>query len=149
MTTIVLQAAGTAIGSFFGGPLGAMAGRALGAVAGGYIDGQLFGEKQKARTIEGPRLREMEGLASQDGAPIPKVYGRVRIGGQLIWATRFEERSPPPSGKLRPRAARARRRAPPASRSAATATPSTSPLACAKGRSRWCAGSGPMAARSI
>jgi hypothetical protein len=93
MTTIVLQAAGTAIGSFFGGPLGAMAGRALGAVAGGYIDGQLFGEKQKARTIEGPRLREMEGLASQDGAPIPKVYGRVRIGGQLIWATRFEERA--------------------------------------------------------
>lgn len=62
-------------------------------MAGGYINGQLFGEKQKARASEGTRLREMEGLASQDGAPILKVYGRVRIGGQLIRGTRFEERA--------------------------------------------------------
>src|SRR5690606_31657292 len=26
-----------------------------------------------------------------EGAPIPRVYGRARIGGQLIWATRLEE----------------------------------------------------------
>jgi hypothetical protein len=33
----------------------------------------------------------MDGLTSTEGAAIPRVYGRARIGGQLIWATRFEE----------------------------------------------------------
>ena len=28
---------------------------------------------------------------SREGAAIPRVYGRVRIAGQVIWATRFEE----------------------------------------------------------
>ncbi len=37
------------------------------------------------------RLTQVDGLASSEGAAIPRVYGRARIGGQLIWATRFEE----------------------------------------------------------
>ena len=43
------------------------------------------------RHVEGPRLKELGGLASTEGVPIPRLYGRARIGGQLIWATRFEE----------------------------------------------------------
>src|SRR5262249_7607298 len=29
--------------------------------------------------------------ASTEGAPIPRVYGRVRLAGQVIWATNLEE----------------------------------------------------------
>src|SRR5690606_29531627 len=88
MATLVLQVAGAALGGAAGGPFGAVLGRALGAFAGSVIDQNLFGS---ARPIEGPRLSEMAGLASTEGAPIPRVYGRARVGGQLIWATRFEE----------------------------------------------------------
>ncbi len=89
MTTLVLQAAGSAIGSFFGGPVGAIAGRALGAIAGSVIDNALLGGG--GRTIQGPRLGDMEGLTAAEGVAIPRVYGRARVGGHLIWATRFEE----------------------------------------------------------
>lgn len=88
MTTLVLQAAGSAIGSFFG-PFGEMLGRAAGAVAGNAIDQSLLGGG--TRRIVGPRLREMDGLTASEGEPIPRLYGRARLGGQLIWATRFEE----------------------------------------------------------
>ncbi len=33
----------------------------------------------------------MAGLSASEGEPIPRLYGRARLGGQLIWATRFEE----------------------------------------------------------
>ena len=89
MTTLVLQAAGTVVGGLLGGPFGAIAGRALGALAGSAVDGAIFGAR--GRTIEGPRLKTMDGLTAAEGQPIPRVYGRARIGGQLIWATRFEE----------------------------------------------------------
>jgi hypothetical protein len=88
MATLVLQAAGSAIGGFIGGPMGAMLGRALGGLAGNMVDrSMLAGE----RTREGPRLTEMSGLTSTEGASIPRVYGRVRLGGEIIWATRFQE----------------------------------------------------------
>ncbi len=90
MTTIVLQAAGSAVGTALGGPMGGMIGRAAGAAAGGLIDQALFGGGS-TRVKDGPRLTDVGGLGSTEGAPIPRVYGRVRIGGELIWATRFEE----------------------------------------------------------
>ncbi|HFC05525.1 MAG TPA: hypothetical protein ENJ55_07445, partial [Rhizobiales bacterium] len=89
MATLVLQAAGQAVGGFLGGPFGAVLGRAAGAMAGSFIDQTLFGPG--TRRLEGPRLKELHLLGSTEGAPIPKVYGRVRISGQVIWATRFEE----------------------------------------------------------
>jgi hypothetical protein len=90
MATLVLQAAGSALGSALGGPLGAVLGRVAGAVAGAAIDSALTGERA-ARHVEGPRLIEMPGLGSTEGAPIPRAHGRVRLGGELIWATRYEE----------------------------------------------------------
>ena len=30
-------------------------------------------------------------MASTEGAPIPRVYGRARLAGQVIWSTRLEE----------------------------------------------------------
>lgn len=92
MATLVLQTAGAVIGGAVGGPFGAMVGRALGGLAGAAIDNALIGgTRGSARTIEGPRLLEQPGIASTEGAAIPRVYGRARLGGQLIWATRFEE----------------------------------------------------------
>jgi hypothetical protein len=88
MATLVLQAAGAALGNALGGPVGAVIGRALGAAAGGALDQRLFGG---GRHVEGPRLSSLNGLGSTEGAPIPRVYGRARIGGQMIWATRFIE----------------------------------------------------------
>ncbi|MXN65697.1 hypothetical protein GR183_12350 [Stappia sp. GBMRC 2046] len=88
MATLVLTAAGQALGAAFGGSLGAVLGQAAGAVAGSAIDSALFGE---SRTIEGRRLADLDVQASSEGASIPLVYGRVRLAGQVIWATRFEE----------------------------------------------------------
>ena len=92
MTTLILQSAGSALGGLAGGPIGAGTGRVLGGLAGAALDNALFGGPGDAvRPVEGPRLKDIDGLTSTEGAPIPRVYGRARIGGQLIWATRFEE----------------------------------------------------------
>jgi hypothetical protein len=91
MATLVLQVAGSVLGGAVGGPVGAMIGRSLGAIAGASLDQSLFGGGGGTRIVEGPRLKEIDGLASTEGVPIPRVYGRARLGGQLIWATRFEE----------------------------------------------------------
>ena len=90
MATILLQAAGGALGGFVGGPFGAVAGRALGALGGYAIDGQLFGRRQR---IEGSRLRAGRVLEADEGAGIARLYGTARIAGQVIWTTRFEEES--------------------------------------------------------
>ena len=92
MATLLLQSAGSALGAGLGGPIGAVLGQAAGTLAGAAIDRALFGSAP-ASVREGPRLTTLAGLASTEGAPIPRVYGRVRIGGQVIWATRFEEQA--------------------------------------------------------
>ncbi|WP_099865110.1 baseplate multidomain protein megatron [Pararhizobium haloflavum] len=86
MATILLQAAGAALGSIFG-PLGAVAGRAAGALAGSAIDRSLVG----GGTVRGPRLEGGRIPTSDEGAGILRLYGTARIAGNLIWATRFEE----------------------------------------------------------
>lgn len=88
MATLVLQIAGAFVGEMIGGPVGAILGRAVGAVAGSYVDARLLGGNAHR---EGPRLKTMHGLVATEGAPIPRVYGRARIGGEIIWTTRFLE----------------------------------------------------------
>ena len=76
-----------AAGAVFG-PAGAIAGRIAGALVGNIIDHSLFAQD---RTVQGPRLADLDVMASTEGAPIPRVYGRARLSGQVIWATRLEE----------------------------------------------------------
>ena len=90
MATLVLQSAGSALGAGLGGPIGALLGQTAGAMAGAVVDRALFGSGPVSLR-EGPRLTTLAGLTSTEGAAIPRVYGRVRLGGQIIWATRFEE----------------------------------------------------------
>jgi hypothetical protein len=94
MATLVLGIAGAALGSAFGG-VGAILGRAAGAIAGYVIDGALFGSTRK---VEGPRLSDLQVQASTEGAVIPRLYGRTRLAGQIIWATDFEEEVSTESG---------------------------------------------------
>ncbi len=89
MATVVLQYAGAAVGTFLGGPVGGIIGRAAVAIVGNVIDQKLFGPGNKR--VEGPRLTELRVMASEEGAPIPVCFGRVRISGQVIWATDLEE----------------------------------------------------------
>ena len=39
----------------------------------------------------GPRLTDVNIQASTEGAPIPRVFGPLRVAGQLLWATRYKE----------------------------------------------------------
>ncbi|MCG8441004.1 MAG: host specificity protein, partial [Caulobacterales bacterium] len=41
--------------------------------------------------FEGPRLSDLHIQASTEGAGVPLIYGRARVGGQVIWAARFKE----------------------------------------------------------
>ncbi|MCC2098419.1 MAG: glycoside hydrolase TIM-barrel-like domain-containing protein, partial [Hyphomicrobiales bacterium] len=91
MATLVLQTAGAVIGNLIGGPLGAIVGQTAGAIAGNAIDTQIFGQRSGNRV--GPRLSSMPAIAASQGAAIPKVLGRARIGGNVIWMTRFEEQA--------------------------------------------------------
>jgi hypothetical protein len=90
MAALVLSVAGAAVGGAVGGPAGAIAGRLAGAIGGSFIDRALFGSSS-SRQVEGPRLADLEVMASTEGAPIPRVYGRARLAGQVIWATPLEE----------------------------------------------------------
>ena len=87
MATLVFQAAGAALGSVFG-PVGAIIGRAAGALAGSMVDQALL---SPTRTVTGARLSTARIPGADEGASINRVYGTARIGGTLIWATRFEE----------------------------------------------------------
>ncbi|MEA2953365.1 MAG: hypothetical protein QOJ96_2885 [Alphaproteobacteria bacterium] len=89
MAALLLSAAGAAAGGVFG-PAGAIAGRIVGALAGSVIDHALLAGTRE-RQVEGPRLADLDIMASTEGAPIPRVYGRVRLAGQVIWATKLEE----------------------------------------------------------
>lgn len=100
MATLALSVAGAAVGgallpsgvTVLGATLsGAAIGAQIGGLAGSYVDQALFGTSGESRTVEGPRLRDLHLVSSTEGAAIPRAYGRVRLGGQVIWATDFEE----------------------------------------------------------
>ncbi|MCE7997390.1 MAG: hypothetical protein HEP70_00885 [Rhodobiaceae bacterium] len=97
MASVLLNAAGSVAGSaalpagmnLLGANVsGAALGKAVGSIAGSLIDDQLFGTSV---TRDGPRLSDLDVQASTEGAAIPRVYGRVRLSGQVIWATKFKE----------------------------------------------------------
>ena len=95
MATLILGTLGSTLGGAFLpsiGPLsGAVIGRAAGAIAGRYIDQSLFAASGQPRVLEGPRLKDLEVTTSTEGKPIIRAYGRVRVAGEMIWATKFEE----------------------------------------------------------
>ena len=74
----------TAIGTIVGGPLGG----AIGALAGRQVDAMIFAPGPR----EGPRLNELAVTTSSYGIAVPRQFGRMRVAGQIIWATDLTER---------------------------------------------------------
>jgi len=95
MATILLSAAGAALGGGFGGTVlglsGAVIGRAIGATAGRVIDQRLLGAGSEP--VETGRVQRFRLMGASEGSAIPQVWGRMRLAGQVIWATRFQEQS--------------------------------------------------------
>ncbi len=95
MATIVLSAVGGAAGASVGGSLlglsGAVIGRAAGAVVGRMIDQRLLGLGSEA--VETGRIDRLRLTGASEGSPIARQWGRVRVAGQVIWASRFREDS--------------------------------------------------------
>lgn len=90
MATIVLSVAGAAVG----GPIGAT----IGAAIGQQIDAEIF----KPRGRQGPRLTDLKIQTSSYGTPVPRLYGRTRVAGTVIWATDLKERRKTSGGKGQP-----------------------------------------------
>ncbi|BBU56033.1 hypothetical protein KU6B_22980 [Mameliella alba] len=94
MATILLSAAGAAIGSSIGGSVLGLSmtavGRFIGASIGRSLDQRLLGTGSEA--VETGKIDRFRLTGAGEGAPIVQVYGRMRVGGHVIWATEFKER---------------------------------------------------------
>lgn len=75
MATIVLSA----VGSVIGGPIGG----SIGALIGQQIDARIFRPSGR----EGPRVKDLTLSTSSYGQAIPRQFGRMRVGGTVIWST--------------------------------------------------------------
>ncbi|MBO9444710.1 glycoside hydrolase/phage tail family protein [Ruegeria sp. R14_0] len=98
MATIVLSAAGAAIGGSIGGTVAglstAIIGRAVGATLGRVIDQRLMSQSVMgggSEVVETGRLDRFRLTETGEGSPVTTVFGRMRVGGQVIWASDFLE----------------------------------------------------------
>ncbi len=80
MATLIL---GT-VGRVIGGPIGGLVGTLLG----GTIDRGLFGG---GAAREGPRLANLAVQSAAYGEPLPRIYGRMRVAGNLVWTAGIKE----------------------------------------------------------
>jgi hypothetical protein len=95
MATLVLGAAGAALGGSIGGSIlgvsAATIGGMIGSSVGAVVDSWIVSSLAPGQRFEGPRLDSLRITSSTEGAVIPQLYGRMRIGGNIIWATDFRE----------------------------------------------------------
>jgi len=72
---------GNIAGSYLiGGPFGAIIGLTIGSLAGSL----LF--PPEGKVIEGPRLDDLKVSFSSYGKPIPRIYGKMEVGGNVAWS---------------------------------------------------------------
>ena len=94
MATMLLSAAGSSLGGAAGGSLlglgAASLGRAAGGIAGSILDQQILG--RGSAPVATGRIDRIRVQRAGEGDPIPRVFGRMRVAGQIIWANRFRER---------------------------------------------------------
>ncbi|MTJ03588.1 MAG: host specificity protein [Sediminimonas qiaohouensis] len=93
MATIVFSAAGAALGGSVGGTVLGLSmtavGRFVGATLGRALDQRLLGAG--AEPVETGRVSRFRLTGAGEGDAIPRLHGRMRLGGQVIWASRFSE----------------------------------------------------------
>ena len=79
MATLILSAVGTAVGGPIGGAIGALVGRS--------VDSRIIGRPSR----KGSRLTELAVTTSSYGQPIPRIFGKMRVPGAIVWATDLQE----------------------------------------------------------
>ena len=88
----VLQVVGTVVGAvagaYLGGPMGALQGAAIGGSIGGAVNSVV---NPATVTVTGPRVADLSMQVSSYGKPIPKLYGTMRIAGNVIWMQPIKE----------------------------------------------------------
>ncbi len=93
MATVILSAAGAAVGGSIGGTLAGLSsvaiGRAVGATLGKIVDQRLLG--QGAAAVETGKVDRFRLTSAGEGNAVAQVFGRMRVGGQVIWASDFQE----------------------------------------------------------
>ena len=94
MAGLLLAGLGSWIGAGFGGTIlglsGAAIGQAIGVVVGNAIDQYLF-TPTLSTSQEGPRLETANVMTSVEGVNILRGYGRFKVAGNVIWASRLRE----------------------------------------------------------
>ena len=93
MAQLILSAAGSALSAGAKAGIGTILARTVASTAAAYAAGfaerLIFGPRK--RTVEGPRIESFQIQSSTEGAGVPRVYGRARLAGQIIWAAQFRE----------------------------------------------------------
>lgn len=98
MATLALGAVGAAIGGSVGGAIlgvsAATLGGFIGSTIGSYVDSRIISSLSPGQdqSFTGPRLDSLRVTTSTEGKVIPRVFGRLRMGTNIIWATDFREK---------------------------------------------------------
>ena len=101
MATILLSAAGASLGASVGGSVLGLSmsaiGRFAGAMAGSAIDRRTIRTDQHiigggSETVHTGQMNRFRLTGAGEGRPIGQVFGRMRVAGQVIWSSEFEER---------------------------------------------------------
>ena len=101
MAVIALGFLGSAIGAGVGGAVLGVSAATIGGAVGTLVGGALSGgggsggggfEPQTThQRVEGARLDALRISTATEGAVIPQVFGRMRLGGTIIWTTDLRE----------------------------------------------------------
>jgi hypothetical protein len=93
MATILLSAAGAAAGASLGGSVlglsSVVIGRAMGATLGRALDQAILGAGSEP--VEQGRVEQFRLTGAGEGRAVPCLFGRLRLAGQVIWASDFVE----------------------------------------------------------
>ncbi len=93
MATLVLSAVGASVGSAVGGSMlgvtSTVIGRAVGATLGRAIDARIL--PAGSESVETASVDRFRLSGAGDGDAIAQLWGAMRLGGHVIWASRFLE----------------------------------------------------------
>ncbi|MGH1577201.1 baseplate multidomain protein megatron [Planktotalea sp.] len=101
MATILLSAAGASLGASVGGSVLGLSmsaiGRFAGAMVGASIDRRSVRTDQHiigggSETVQTGQMNRFRLTGAGEGRPIGQIFGRMRVAGQVIWSSEFEER---------------------------------------------------------